>query len=242
MPEFTQEQMDTAIAAAVLKSSDDLKTKFGTDKSEMMSDLKSAKEKLKSFDGVDVDKMKIMMGAFENDQDLKDIADGKHEDVIKRRMEKEKSEYTAKVTGLTDENEALTGTVGSLTQKVTDLMINSSVVSEFVKEKGLEGALPDVVLRAKSIFKVEGEDVIARDEKGEIITGAKGPMTITEWVTGLKKTAPHLFPGSSGSDTPGGGEPLDPENGLDAEIQAAIKAGDQKEYRRLRKKQKEGKK
>lgn len=235
---FTQEQLDTAVAAAVSKVTDELKSKSGAEKAELLKDLKKAKDGLKAFDGVDPDKMKLMMTAFENDADLKDIAEGRHEDVIKRRIEKKEAEYTSAIEGLNTKVAELTGNNESLTNKVTELMINNNVVSEFVKEKGLENAIPDIVLRAKAIFKVEGDDVIARDSKGEIITGSKGAMTIPEWVAKLKTEAPHLFPGSSGSGT-GGGDGDGDAGGLDAEIKAAIDSGDQKKYQQLRRKQKE---
>ena len=234
---FTKDEVDSAVSAAVSKATDDLKTQYGNDKKQILADLKKAKDGLKAFEGLDANKMKIMMSAFENDQDLKDIADGKHEEVIKRRIEKKEAEYSTTIEGLNVKNKELSTTNENLISKVSKLMIDNNVVSEFVKEKGVESAIQDIVLRANQIFKVEGDDLIPRNEKGEIITGAKGAMTIKEWVISLKTSAPHLFPGSHGSGASGGGESS--AGGLNSEIQAAIKAGDQKKFQQLRKKQRD---
>lgn len=235
---FTEDEVKSMIASELAKSSSDKEKNLAAKNQELLNDLKKMKAANKEFEGIDVDKVKAMYAAMENDQDLKDIAEGKHEDVIKRRMERERAKFNSDLDTYKTENDTLKTSVESLTSKVTDLMINNSVVSEFVKEKGLESAIPDVVLRAKAVFKVEGDETIARDAAGEIISGSNGPITINEWVTALKADAPHLFPGSYGSGT--GNSDQTNLSGIEAKIQAALKANDQQEYRRLRKLQKEG--
>lgn len=237
---FTQADLDAAISAAVTKANDDANAKFNEAKSGLLADLKKAKDAAKAFDGLDAEKVKGMLSAFENDQDLNDIAEGRHENVITRRMEKERAQFKSDLAGLQESTGTLETENANLKTKVSKLLIDNNVVSEFVKEKGLESGIPDVVLRANSIFKVEGDDLIARDSSGEIITGKSGPMTIQEWVSGLKESAPHLFPGSSGAGGSGGKGGQD-GNAMSEKIEAAAKSGDMVEYRRLRKLQKEGK-
>jgi len=237
---FTQEQLDTAIAAAVTKANDEAMAKFNETKTGLLGDLKKAKDAAKRFDGIDPDSVKTMMAAFEDNQDLKDISEGKHEEVINRRIEKERAKFTSDVNALAEKSSTLEEQNVGLVKKVSKLLIDNNVVSEFIKEKGVEGAIPDVVLRANQVFKVEGDDLIPRDSKGEIISGKNGPMTISEWVSGLKEDAAHLFPSSSGSGAGGGGHKGD-KTGMEAKIAKAAEQGDMKEYRRLRKLQGEGK-
>jgi len=237
---FTQEQLDTAIAAAVTKANDESSSSLGAKNKELLADLRKSKDTLKQFDGIDPDKFKSMMKAFDDNQDLKDIADGKHEEVINRRIEKERVGFTSQLTALEERATSSENERNSLQARVSKLLIDNNVVSEFVKEKGLESGIEDVVLRANQLFKVEGDDLIPRDSKGEIIAGKNGAMTITEWVGGLKEAAPHLFPGSSGSGAQGG-EGGSTSSGIEKQIQEAASKGDMVGYRRLRKEQQEAK-
>jgi hypothetical protein len=236
---FTKEQLEAEIAKRSAEVVSEVESRLNKKNKELVGELKSAKEVMKKFEGIDVEKVRAMNLAMENDQDLKDISEGRHEEVIQRRMERERVKYESEVNNFKTENETLKEKADRLEGKVTNLMIDNNVVSDFVKEKGFESAIEDVKLRARSIWKVEGEETIARDAKGDIITGANGPLTITEWVNGLKETAPHLFPSSNGSGAQNStGEQL---TGIEAKIQKAIQSGDQDEYRRLRKMQKENK-
>lgn len=228
---FTQSDIDSAIAAAVSKTTDDLNSKLGGKNKELLSELKKLKEQNSKFDGIDPDKFKTMMATFENDQDLKDISEGKVQDVIDRKLERERANYSSQLESLEKERDDLKSNYESSQSKITDLMINNNVVSEFVKQKGVEDAIPDVVLRAKTMFRVEGDEVIARNSSGEIITGKNGPMTIEEWVTGLKESAKHLFPGSTGSGASGGG-PSGDQN-MDT-LRNAARSGNMANYRKLR--------
>jgi hypothetical protein len=70
----------------------------------------------------------------------------------------------------------------------------------------VDTALDDLVLRARSTYTLDKGQPVPKNEKGEVIYGKDGttPMSIDDWMTGLKKTAPHLFRGSSGSGANGG--------------------------------------
>jgi len=237
---FSQADVDAAVSAAVSKAVDEATTGLKSKNSELLTSLRTANEAAKQWEGLDAEKVKGMMSHFENDQDLKDIAEGKHEDVIQRRLEKVTAGYDTKIAGLETTNTELTDKLTAANEKIRDLVIDSSVVSAFVQEKGLEGAIPDVVLRAKGIFQVEDGQAVARDADGKLMTGKDGPLTVQEWAVSLKETAPHLFPGSDGSGSKGGGK--GGEGGLESQMQEALKNGDQAEFVRLRKKQMAAKK
>ena len=213
---------------------------WGAKNTELLSDLKKAKESIKKFDGIDPENFKNMMSAFEDNQDLKDISEGKYEEVINRRMEKERVKFTSETTALTEKSATFESENSDLRSEVSKLMIDNNVVAEFIKEKGLESGIQDITLRAKTVFKIEGKELIGRDANGEIIAGKSGPITITEWIGNQKEVAPHLFQGSKGSGATGG-EGGQGGSALIDKIQAAAASGDQTEYRRLRQLQKSGK-
>jgi hypothetical protein len=49
-------------------------------------------------------------------------------------------------------------------------------------------------------FKLEGDDVLARDRDGDLLTGKHGALSIAEWSENMREAAPHWF----GKPTGGG--------------------------------------
>lgn len=223
----TPEQI-AAEAEEARKSADALKKK----NDEIIAENRKLKESMKAWEGLDAEEVRGLLDQFNNNEEMKLLAEGKHDEVIKKRTEKIESQYKADLKKLQDERDDLAAKNQASSTRIRDLMIDSNVVAAFVAEKGLETAVPDVVLRAKSVFTVEDGEVIARDSSGEIITGKDGPLTIKEWAASLKETAPHLFPSSQGSGAQGNN--ARGLSGIDAKISAAAKSGDVAEYRRLR--------
>ena len=228
---FSKDDLDKAVAAAVKTTSDKLSAK----NNQLLDELKTVKSNLKQFDGIDAEKTKQMLAAFENDQDLKDIAEGKHEDVFNRRTEKIKAEYKSTIEGLQNELDDSKKTSTHYKDKFESLSIDRTAMEFFTKHKGEPTAMEDIALRARKVWRLEGDDIVARDQAGELITGENGQITMEEWIVALKKTAPHLFPssqsaGSSGNTDTGGGFTISEQ------MQQALKTGNHKEYRKLRQK------
>jgi hypothetical protein len=87
------------------------------------------------------------------------------------------------------------------------LMIDSAARTEAVKLGVEPTALDDVVLRARGVYRMVEGSAVPQDAEGKVIYGKDGttPMAMTDWITGLKKSAPHLFAGSRGGGAGGGG-------------------------------------
>lgn len=223
--QFTKEDLDKAIAEA---------TKGLDSKNrELLGKLKERQQQLERWGDLDPDRVKNVLEQFDSNEEMKLLSEGKHDEVINRRMEKVAAQYDSKIEGLSEEKMTLQQKLEQANSQIRDLLIDSRVVTAFNSEQGFESAVPDVVLRAKSIFKVEDGDVVARDANGELLRGKNGPLTIQEWVAELKDKAPHLFPGSGGGGVTGGRAGAGGNN-FDDRMVAAAQAGDMKEYRRLR--------
>lgn len=102
----------------------------------------------------------------------------------------------------------LTNTEGQLSkanQQLAILMIDREVQAEAVKQGIAPTALEDVILRARALYTMENGQAVPKNGT-EIVYGKDGktPMPIGEFITGLKKNAPHLFAGSSGGGARGG--------------------------------------
>lgn len=222
---FTQADLDKAVDAAV----QGLKDK----NSELLGKVTDASKALKAWEGLEPDKVRALLDKVENDEVLKLHTEGKHDEAYNKRMEKERSTWQAKLDAAATDITGHKDRADKLEIQVRDLIIDQQVLTSFMAEKGIETAGPDVVLRARAAFKIEDGVPIARDSAGKIINGKDGPLTPKEWVAGLKVSAPHLFPGSSGAgarDGNKGGGGSD----IDSLMQAAAANNDMKEYNRLK--------
>lgn len=138
---------------------------------------------------------------------------------VEARTKAMKEEHTTALNTLTTENKTMKG-------QLEVLVIDNAVRAAASKVGALPVAVDDIVLRAKSVFRYENGQAIPYDSKNAQIYGPDGstPMNPEQWVTGLKKTAAHLFPGSQGGGGNGGG----PRGGKDPSkmsSQEKIKAG-----------------
>lgn len=235
----TKEDLDKAIAAAVTAAETRVKSEFegtATKNRELLDELKPLKALAKSVEGLDIEGLKELKGKIENDNILKLFSEGKHTEALEAATERLRVTHNA-------EKESLTTTITELQESnrinvelVDKLLIDGGSQSAFILAKGKPTAVDDVAARARQTWKVEKGELVARNDKGEMIQGAKGPLTMAEWAEGLKKTAPHLFPDSEGAGLGGEGGGGGGDGGLEAQILAASAAGDMKKLRELRKK------
>jgi hypothetical protein len=119
------------------------------------------------------------------------------------------SSIESRVKGLREEFAAketeYTSTIGALSGKLSSVLIDSEVKGAAVKGAVMPTALDDVMLRARTVFKLQDGAVQAFDDRGNLMYDKDGttPLGIEAWVKSLKKTAPHLFEGNSGAGASG---------------------------------------
>lgn len=226
---FTAEQVQEEIAKAVDSAVGGLKTK----NQELLASLNETKSGLKAWEGLDPEQVRGFMDKLGADEELKLIAEGQHEKAWEKRLEKVSAKHQSSLETIASERDTFKTDLEKANDQIRDLVIDQQVLSSFIAEKGIESAAPDVVLRAKSAFKIEDGVPIARDKDGEIIRGTDGAITISEWVAQLKTDAPHLFPASQGAGAQGaqggaGG------SDLVAQMETAAANNDMALYRKLR--------
>lgn len=139
------------------------------------------------------------------DQALKEkklIDSGDVDGLINSRTQAMKNDYETRLNGLNDQ-------LGSANRQLETLLVDNAV-RQAANELGvLPTAVEDLILRAKSIFRVKDGSAIAIGQDGHPVIGKDGttPLSIKEWGTALRKIAPHLFAGSQGSGSNGSGQP-----------------------------------
>jgi hypothetical protein len=153
-------------------------------------------EKLKDIDPVKYREL----AAIQRKIDEKQLIEaGKLEEVVNLRVGEMKTTYETQIEQLNLTNQ-------QNSSQLAILLIDNAVKSAALKNGVEPTAVDDVVLRARSIYSVDKGNPVPKNEKGEVIYGKDGstPMPMEEWITGLKKSAPHLFQGSRGSGAGGG--------------------------------------
>jgi len=193
----------------------------------------NGRNRRKNWEGLDPEKVRGLLDRVEKDEELKLLAEGKTDEAFNKRLERVNAQHQSELENVTGKLVDYESKLEKAEAQVRDLIIDQQVVTNFVNENGLKSGVPDVILRAKATFKIEDGQAIARDENGQIIRGKDGPITVQEWVAGLKDTAPHLFPQSSGAGASGSSG-----NGRDSvekRLEEAAARGDMSEYRKIRK-------
>lgn len=159
--------------------------------------LQQQLEKLKD---VDPAKYRELMELDRKVKEKQLIEAGKVDEAVNLRVESMRTELT---TQLTEKDTALT----IANKQLAILMIDRQVQAEAVRLGILPTAMDDILLRARTVYTMENGVPVPKSQDGKVIYGKDGsaPMPMNEWVLSLKKAAPHLFAGSSGSGAGGGG-------------------------------------
>jgi len=115
-------------------------------------------------------------------------------------------EVNKRIAKMREDNEK---TVGELNEKLTEsdkqlskLVIDNSLSQEAIKAGIQESALPDVILRGRTVFKVKDGNAIPYNGE-EVVYGKDGetPQTMGEWLSERADDSPHWFKPSTGSSS-----------------------------------------
>lgn len=216
---FSQSDVDKAVKAALEKETAGLKEK----NSQLLETISKNKDVLKKIDGIDVDNLLKLKDTVENDEILKMVSEGKHQEAIDKALEKTTVKFNADLKKRDDEIGTLAERNKSLTNQLHTLLIDDKIKDAFSAASGIEEAKTDVVLRAKMVFAVDDDgQVVARDSEGKLIQGKDGNLTPSEWIESLKETAPHFFPESSGGLARRGGKGGSDDSGNSSDNESGI--------------------
>ena len=158
--------------------------------------LQKQLEKLKDIDPV---KHRELMELQREVEEGKLLKAGKIEEVVNSRV-------GAMKRALEEERDGYKTRAESSESQLSVLLIDSAVRNEALKLGVVSTALDDVVLRARTVYKMKDGAAVLHNDKGEVVFGRDGktPMPMADWVVALKKTAPHLFASSQGGGAGGG--------------------------------------
>ena len=126
-----------------------------------------------------------------------------------RALARERDELQRRLAGGESEQvRAVAAERDGLLARLSAIEIDQAVAAEAGK-RGLRGtAGPDIMARARKVFRLVNGAPVAFEADGK--TGRVGkdgvsPLTVAEWMEGQVGEAPHLFEGNTGGGASGGG-------------------------------------
>lgn len=217
---------DPAIRAAIASQVDQETAGLRSNRDELKAEKKALSRKLREleqrFDGLDPDKVRALMQRFENDEEAQLIADGKVDEVIERRTKRALEQAESDVTAARTRAEELEQSESTLKARIKRLILDRAVQEVALSDEVglLPSAVTDAIERAHRVFQVNDEDELVAMEGDTIIRGkdGKSPLTIGEWLLGMRKSAPHWWAPSTGGGANGSGDG-DPHDDKDRKAQ-----------------------
>ncbi len=224
-----KELVDKAVEAAT--------STFKKAQDELLNEKRDLQRQLKSFEGIDIQKIQDMQKRLENDEEASLISEGKLDEVISRRTERMRTDMTQRIEALAENETTLKDERDGYKRMFENERINNSVRAAAEKSGVRPEAIDDVINRSAGVFSLSEEgDIVARDKAGSLMLSKDGKTVLgpAEFVESLKESAPYYWPESTGVGSSGAGAGRGATTDVSARMQAAVARGDMKEYRRLR--------
>lgn len=169
--------------------------------SELLEKLAKDKEKLKQFDGLDVEKIKSLQQQLDSNEEMRLLAEGKTEEVVSRRVEAMKRDFDANLAARDNKIAEYDATLRAKEERLAELVIDGQVREAYIGLDFVPEALDDILMSARRTF-VMNEDgkAIPRDSNGNLIFGKDGktPISAREWLEGLAERKTYLRKPSKG--------------------------------------------
>ncbi len=165
----------------------------------------SIKDLKSKFDGIDLEEWKTLQDEKRAMADKELIESGEVDSLIEKRVQEVLDVKTKEILSMQSVHDNrvldLEKDLQTRNLQLNKLLVDNEI-TKFSSEHGVRSsALQDVLYRGRGIFKVEDNVAIAFDDSGRKLYGddAVTPLTISGWLGGLTKTAPHLFEISTGT-------------------------------------------
>lgn len=159
---------------------------------------KALKDMQAKYSGIDVDVVKGLLEQAETDAEAKLIAEGNISQVLEQRIKKHQEETEGRLA-------EKDGVINTLTRKALENVFRTAASKAGVHPQ----AIDDVLLRGASLFSLDSNgNAVQLGQDGHPVFGKDGktPYNPSEWLEGMRETAPHWFPaGNSGGGSQGQG-------------------------------------
>jgi hypothetical protein len=157
-------------------------------------------QQIDKYKDIDPTKYNELMDIQRKIQEKEYIEKGEIEKLVGLRTNEMKRTFETQIADLTKTNQ--------LNARQLETLTIDNAVREHATKLGVQPtAVDDVLLRAKTVFKLHEGKPTPFGSDGNVVYGKDGtsPMAIGEYIDGLKTQAPHLFQPSTGSGAGGSG-------------------------------------
>lgn len=154
---------------------------------------------MEKFKDVDPEQYRKLAEEHRKIQEKEWIEAGDLDKVVAQRVATMQTDFATRENSLKQSNE-------TMSRQLESLLVDNEVRAAAIKLGVRPSAVDDVLLRAKTIYKVKDGVATPISPKGEVIYGKDGtsPMPVSDWVDSLKQSAEHLFQPSQGGGSQGG--------------------------------------
>jgi hypothetical protein len=151
------------------------------------------------FQGIDPAQARALLQKAQELEDAQLVKAGEVEKLITKRLQAARADFESKLQTAAAERDTLNA-------QLSEIRINQKVI-ETATRRGLRPtAIPDLLSRAHSVFRLAHGQPAAFEADGQ--TPRRGqdgqPLTLDEWTEKLAAEAPHLFDKSAGGGSLGG--------------------------------------
>jgi hypothetical protein len=161
---------------------------------ELLQKLAENKNKLKEFDGLNSEELKLLKSKIDSDEDMKLLSEGKTQQVIEKYTERMRKNHLDELQVEREKTAAESRRADTYRGSVLDNQIRAAA-------NGLHaGAIEDALLHARQIFSLDAKgNAVKVDAEGRPELGKDGttPFSPKEWMEQQKELKPHWFPSTT---------------------------------------------
>lgn len=161
----------------------------------------------KAAQSIDIEEYKALKAKEQAQADQQLIEAGKVDELVMARTERLRTDLEAQMKQFqTQANEAVERAAKAESER-DSYLINTKLQQAAVSAGVRDTAIPDVLNRAKQVWRIDPETKKPLPMHGDqIMYGKKGngAMSMDEWFSITEEEAPHLFKSSSGGGAAGG--------------------------------------
>lgn len=171
-------------------------------KSQILNELKQAKEAAKLWEGYDHEQIETIMNRIQNDEETRLMSEGKLDEVLARRTESMKRDYEQRIQVTEAKLNEYDSTLKQKDEKLASLVIDGQIREAYVGLGFEPSAMQHILRQGRDVFKMdENGRAVPRDSEGNILFGkdGKSQMSATEWLEKLADEQKFLRPASSGA-------------------------------------------
>jgi hypothetical protein len=168
--------------------------------------LKQQMDELRTkYDGIDPEEARKSLERVRKERDKELVDAGKFEELVAERLNAIKSGHEKEIKTFAGQVKAANDEKDSLSRQLAGLVIDGAIRDAASKAGVRLAAIEDVLLRGRSLFKLQDGKAVPMDGERPIYGKSGDPMEISEWMSGLAEKAPHLFESSQGGGAGGSG-------------------------------------